>query len=949
MNSPIHKSPFKFLDSFSAGDNELFFGRENEIDEIYDKVFQSQLLLVYGASGTGKSSIINCGLANKFEDSDWMPIHIRRGGNIRKSLFNQIQKEALIKVDLSEHEKATNAGLEKALNSVFLDHFKPIYLIFDQFEELFIFGFKDEWKDFISAIQFLKNRDLEVHFIFVIRGEYLEFLSEFEDAIPEFFDNRVRIEKMTRKNAVRTISGPTDVFSIQVEDGFEESLLKKISPKNAEIELTFLQVFLDKIYKNATTKKTEDNALYFSKAEIEKVGQIEDVLAEFVDEQLFLMSDSKAALTILKSFVSLQGTKTQMSLSDIQKHTKDLGNHIDEGLAESIVIEFVNKRILKEKDENEKYELRHDSLAQKIYEKITIQERELLDVKQFLSNSYQEFLKRGTLLNDEDLNYITLHERNFNIDAAQKDFLEKSKKKSSKRRKQQKRNTVIFILIVTLLISSIFGFFYSQEQKELAEKMASKAFSESKEAERQKELAITQELEAKKQSKLANQQKMKAEIASNEAIQQRNLAEKQRNLAKKEKEIAENARKRAVLSEMKAIEQQRLANDQRKVALRYRMLSLSREMAIKSTHMINPQLKGLLALQAYEFNKRHNGPLFHPEIYLALYSAQKSLMYANDNLSLPHTQVIKSMVSYNNSLYVASAGGNITVTNWESESAFTKEIIKTDMALEAMDVSGELMCIGGHHGHLTLYDLNTKSEIFNHQLSNSKVSWVHASEHKVVAVSTDGIIHFIHPKTMEVDSISIKDSINAATFSDKNTWVSTVHGQLIRINDAKQIDFFQEIRLTDEVSAIEIDAQNSLAFIGQKNGTISIYNYSKNLTVQVLPGHSAAITDLEFDPRKGFLISSSFDRSVRLWFIDEMQDPPIVIQDNNSWVSAITFDKNDEYFYAGLFDGSIKKYAQSNQLMTSDFCQLIGRNLTSDEWEEYIADDILYETTCDYE
>ena len=91
--SLAEKSPFKFLDSYSAEDSDIFFGREREVEEVYDKVFQSKLLLLYGASGTGKSSIINCGLANKFDDSDWFPIRIRRGGNIRRSLFNQIDKE----------------------------------------------------------------------------------------------------------------------------------------------------------------------------------------------------------------------------------------------------------------------------------------------------------------------------------------------------------------------------------------------------------------------------------------------------------------------------------------------------------------------------------------------------------------------------------------------------------------------------------------------------------------------------------------------------------------------------------------------------------------------------------------------------------------------------------------------------------------------------------------
>ncbi|MBU0765685.1 MAG: ATP-binding protein, partial [Bacteroidetes bacterium] len=84
------KSPFKFLDSFTKEDKAIFFGREKETEELYQKVFESKILLMYGISGTGKSSLIYCGLANKFVESDWLPINIRRGRNINESLYKAI-------------------------------------------------------------------------------------------------------------------------------------------------------------------------------------------------------------------------------------------------------------------------------------------------------------------------------------------------------------------------------------------------------------------------------------------------------------------------------------------------------------------------------------------------------------------------------------------------------------------------------------------------------------------------------------------------------------------------------------------------------------------------------------------------------------------------------------------------------------------------------------------
>ncbi|OQX76505.1 MAG: hypothetical protein B6D61_08685, partial [Bacteroidetes bacterium 4484_249] len=70
LTESINRNPFKFLDSYTKEDKDIFFGRETELEEIYRKFYKSKILLVYGKSGTGKSSIINCGLVSKIPSED---------------------------------------------------------------------------------------------------------------------------------------------------------------------------------------------------------------------------------------------------------------------------------------------------------------------------------------------------------------------------------------------------------------------------------------------------------------------------------------------------------------------------------------------------------------------------------------------------------------------------------------------------------------------------------------------------------------------------------------------------------------------------------------------------------------------------------------------------------------------------------------------------------------
>jgi hypothetical protein len=84
-----------------------------------------------------------------------------------------------------------------------------------------------------------------------MREEYMAGVTEFEKFIPTFFANRVRIEKMSHINALEAIKESCKVYEISLEEDFAESLLEKLSPGSTEVELTYLQVFLDKIFRIA--------------------------------------------------------------------------------------------------------------------------------------------------------------------------------------------------------------------------------------------------------------------------------------------------------------------------------------------------------------------------------------------------------------------------------------------------------------------------------------------------------------------------------------------------------------------------------------------------------------------------------------------------------------------------------------------------------------------------
>ncbi|UCG26915.1 MAG: hypothetical protein JSV24_08010, partial [Bacteroidales bacterium] len=478
-------SPFKFLDAYSREDREIFFGRDREIEEMYQKVFEGKILLVYGISGTGKTSLINCGLANKFEESDWLPVTVRRGRNILESLLGEFQKHSVTPPSsLTETSGPLPPGgdmparIVKSLQSIYLDHFKPVYLIFDQFEELFIFGDREEREQFARVVKAVVDSDVQCRFIFSIREEYLAGVTEFELTISDFMDNRMRVEKMTRQHAVEVIEGPCRVQGIAVEEGFSEALLDKLNPESNEVELTYLQVFLDKVFKMASEnvqhptpniqlpnkEGKEQSKIAFVKTLLEEIGDVSDLLGAFLEEQISVLEDPDNGLAILKSFVSIKGTKRQITEEEVLESSRSYGQEIDSDILKELIQNFVNLRILRDKDENGRYELRHDSLAAKIYEKITLVEKEIMEVRQLIENAYIYYQQRKILLSQEDLKYIETYEDRLFLTKELQAFVNASKADYIAKRKAFQRvigiSTVGFILIVVAI-----GYYYFQKSQ----------------------------------------------------------------------------------------------------------------------------------------------------------------------------------------------------------------------------------------------------------------------------------------------------------------------------------------------------------------------------------------------------------------------------------------------------------------------------------------------------
>ena len=152
--------------------------------------------------------------------------------------------------------------------------------------------------------------------------------------------------------------------------------------------------------------------ILFNTGLIEKAGDVSDLLGSFLDDQISLSAKPETTLAILKSFVSYKGTKRLLNLAEVKDYANTLGENAREKDVLDIIGSLVQLRILCDINENGYYELRHDALAARIFEKISASELEILEVRQFIESAHYFWKKHGFCSQRTILNILILLKKN---------------------------------------------------------------------------------------------------------------------------------------------------------------------------------------------------------------------------------------------------------------------------------------------------------------------------------------------------------------------------------------------------------------------------------------------------------------------------------------------------------------------------------------------------------
>ncbi len=109
--------PYPGLRPFGRAEADIFFGREDHIDQLLAKLGQTHFVAVFGPSGFGKSSLVRAGL---FRDLDagfgagagpnWRMADMRPGNQPFARLADALSQASVLEVDSDAVSQRTPCG-----------------------------------------------------------------------------------------------------------------------------------------------------------------------------------------------------------------------------------------------------------------------------------------------------------------------------------------------------------------------------------------------------------------------------------------------------------------------------------------------------------------------------------------------------------------------------------------------------------------------------------------------------------------------------------------------------------------------------------------------------------------------------------------------------------------------------------------------------------------------
>ena len=306
------RSPYKLLEYYGEEDAKIFGGRDQEIFDIMALLASRGILILFGSSGVGKTSLTLAGIFPAVRALGWRCVYVRTLVNpladLATSLAAQLggQQEVIDSAAKLVEWMRANAGKS------------PILIALDQFEEFFIRFQNDlsQKEAFIDTIVgMVSHRDIDCRVLFSLREDYLGKFDEFRRKLPQIFENSYHLGPLSAFGSREAITRPLLRAGIPFDHRLVADLLNHLV--RFDFDPAILQIICGELVRVAAERNPASISL--TSADLHTIGGIEGVFERYLNSALSEIPAPNHLLArlVLDALIAHEQTKHAARIDDI--------------------------------------------------------------------------------------------------------------------------------------------------------------------------------------------------------------------------------------------------------------------------------------------------------------------------------------------------------------------------------------------------------------------------------------------------------------------------------------------------------------------------------------------------------------------------------------------------------------------------------------------------------
>jgi tetratricopeptide (TPR) repeat protein len=309
--------PYPGLRPFRPDESDIFFGREEQSDQLLERLGSSHFLALIGTSGCGKSSLVHTGLVAGLQMGllaragvRWRIAEFRPGikpldaltkallkfevlGEVYGSNFSgEEEARAFLRAALGRGPRALIEILERGI----LSPNDNLLLLVDQFEELFRFRSprQEEREEAAALVALLleSSGHPQVYVTIAMRSDFLGECAQFYGLPEAVNEGLFLVPRLTREQMRDAIVSPAEVFGGQIDPTVANRLLNDAG--NTPDQLPLIQHCLMWMWSRAERGKRQPVVL--SEMDYQKVGGLGEALSRHAEEAYSELNEAQQGI-----------------------------------------------------------------------------------------------------------------------------------------------------------------------------------------------------------------------------------------------------------------------------------------------------------------------------------------------------------------------------------------------------------------------------------------------------------------------------------------------------------------------------------------------------------------------------------------------------------------------------------------------------------------------------